>query len=75
VRASVHSMSPSEAELPGMVYLGSWETSVCRKRRVTSAQGDSSVHSIGVLMPLATPVFSVVVAERRDISEASVVLG
>jgi hypothetical protein len=63
--ASVYSPSPSEAELPGMVYIGSWETSVRRLRRVSSAEGCCSSNYIGVFMPLAASVSSFVVSERR----------
>jgi hypothetical protein len=73
--ASAHSSSSAVAEWPRMVYHGSWETIVCRMRRVSSAGGSGSCQSNDVLMPPLASATSIIVAERRVSSEAFAVWG
>ena len=72
--AAVHSESPVAAERPRWLYLGSWETSVCRLRRTSSVVGRGANQSCGGVY-VAGDVSVSSEEEESDCMESPVVTG
>ncbi len=72
--AAVHSASPAAAERFQWVYLGSWETSVCRLQRTSSVVGRGASQSCDVVSEVGARSVSSEMGES-DSMESLVVMG
>ena len=72
--AAVHSASLAAAVRLKWLYLGSWETSVCRLRRISSVVGRGASQSCGVVSVVGDRSMSSEMGES-DSMESLVVMG